>query len=89
MSKGKEYITVDELTDMLSDVVKEQKEHIQQNPDLYPNIVLVNRYYGKLSVFRDMFIFLGLGTEKEIDEIINKLLSEIREETRKVKLCQI
>jgi len=89
MSKGKEYITLDELTDMMSEVVESHKEHIRQNPDLYPNIILTNRLYGKLSVFCDMFIFLGLGTEEEIEKVMNRKMDEIKEELRRVKLCQV
>lgn len=86
---SKEFITIDDLTEMLSDIKKEQVEQIRMHPHLYPNMVMISRFEGMIDAIMYMFHFLNLETEKELHEIKKKIMDEINQEIRRMKVCQI
>ena len=89
MSKGKEYITLDDLIEMLSDIKNEELELIRRISDLNSLEETVIRFGGKLEVFMYQFHFLGLGTVNELQETMEKISEEIKDEVRKKIICQI
>lgn len=89
MSKGKEYITMDDLTDMLSDIRKKQVEQMRTYPATYCGDFQIGKFCGKLDVIMQLFYFLGLGTKSELKETKEKIISEIMEEIRSIRICQI
>ena len=84
---SKESITIDDLTNILSEVKKEQMELIQSNPDMFPSIILHNRYLGKLEMLMYMFHFLGLGTKQELEKVKEKAIEEMKKEIGRIKEC--
>lgn len=89
MSKRKEYITADDLIDMLSDIKKEELERIRRTTSLKKLEEEVIQFCGKLEVFAYQFHFLGFGTVDEINITVEKIMNEIKEETRERIRCQI
>ena len=89
MSKGKEYITTDDLIEMLSDIKNEELELIRRTTNLKALDERVIQFCGKLEVFMYQFHFLGLGTIQELNEISENVMQEIKEEVRRKIICQI
>lgn len=89
MSKGKEYITTDDLIEMLSDIKNEDLELIRRTTDFKSLDERVIRFCGKLEVFVYQFHFLGLGTTEELKETVENIMNEVKEEARKKVICQI
>lgn len=86
---SKESITLDDLTNILSNIKAEQMELIRGRPESFPNIRLNAMFEGKLDLLLYMFHFLGLGTEKELAETKEKIMDEIKQEIARIKICQI
>ena len=89
MSKEKEYITTDDLVEMLSDIKKEELELIRKTSDLKTLDMESMQFIGKLDLFMYQFYFLGLGTMNELRETKRKILEEIENEIRRKMICQI
>ena len=89
MSKGKEYITTDDLIEMLSDIKNEELELIRKTSNLKLLDDIVMQFCGKLELFMYQFHFLGLGTVNELQETMEKISEEIKDEVRKKVICQI
>lgn len=86
---SKESITLDDLTNILSNIKTEQMELIRGRPELFPNIRLNAMFEGKLDLLMYMFHFLGLGTKEELEENKKRIIEEIKQEIARMKICQI
>ena len=89
MSKGKEYITTDDLIEMLSEVKKDELELIRITSSLTELYEILMQLNGKLDLFEYQFHFLGLGTKEELKATLEKIMNEIQDEVRKKLICQI
>jgi len=89
MSKGKEYITTDDLIEMLSDIKNEELELVRRTSNLKVLDEESMKFIGKLDLFMYQFYFLGLGTMDELKETRRKILEEMENEVRRKMICQI